>query len=155
MDFQLRVIKVHRDGKRRFDPGDKERLISACLEPGVSLAKLALDHGVNANQLRTWVTTRRSKGGKEIALAEAPGYKPSVFIPAVKAAPAMAGRSGDGALATGRGVEPSSPRRQDSIRARLKVEMANGVKLELEGGDAQMLSALIEALGRCDVPAGA
>jgi transposase len=30
--------------------------------------------------------------------------------------------------------------------------MPNGVTLALEGGDAQLLSAMIEALGRCDVP---
>jgi len=28
------------------------------------------------------------------------------------------------------------------------------VTLALEGGDARLLSAMIEALGRCDVPAG-
>jgi transposase len=32
--------------------------------------------------------------------------------------------------------------------------MPNGVTLSLEGGDARLLSAMIEALGRCDVPAG-
>ncbi len=32
---QLRVVKVLRNGKRRFDPVEKERLIDACLEPGV------------------------------------------------------------------------------------------------------------------------
>jgi transposase len=32
--------------------------------------------------------------------------------------------------------------------------MPNGVTLALEGGDAQLLSAMIEALGRCDVPTG-
>jgi len=51
----LRVVRVLRNGKRWFDPVEKERLIDACLEPGVSVAGLALAHGINANQLRKWV----------------------------------------------------------------------------------------------------
>jgi transposase len=49
------VVSVSRNGKRRYDPIWKERLIAAALEPGVSIARLALEHGVNANQLRNWV----------------------------------------------------------------------------------------------------
>ncbi|MHC2289573.1 hypothetical protein [Bradyrhizobium barranii] len=41
-----------------------------------------------------------------------------------------------------------------SCAGRLTASMPNGVTLSLEGGDAQLLSAVIEALGRCDVPAG-
>jgi len=43
---------------------------------------------------------------------------------------------------------------EGSLPTRLKALMPNGVTLTLEGGDAQLLSAMIEALGRCDVPAG-
>lgn len=46
---ELRVVKVLRNGKRRFDPVEKERLIDACLEPGVPVAGLALKYGVNAS----------------------------------------------------------------------------------------------------------
>jgi hypothetical protein len=38
-----------------YDPQAKRKLIEACLEPGISLAGLALVHGVNANLLRKWV----------------------------------------------------------------------------------------------------
>ncbi len=65
---QLRVMRVLRNGKRRFDPAEKERLIDAALEPGVSVAGLALEHGVNTNQLRNWITLRRRRqeaGGRE------------------------------------------------------------------------------------------
>ncbi|MFS8047050.1 transposase, partial [Rhizobium sp. BR 314] len=49
---KLRVRLVGRDGRRRYDPGSKERLVAACLEPGVSISGLALTHGINANLLR-------------------------------------------------------------------------------------------------------
>ena len=55
----LEITCVRRDGRRRYEPASKERLIEACLRPGVSLAGLALQHGVNANLLRKWVARRR------------------------------------------------------------------------------------------------
>ena len=46
---KLVVRLVSRNGRRRFDPESKDRLIPACLEPGASVSKLAGEHGVNAN----------------------------------------------------------------------------------------------------------
>ncbi len=46
---KLQVRLVGRDGRRRYDPASRERLVAACLEPGVSVSRLALEHGVNAN----------------------------------------------------------------------------------------------------------
>ncbi|MGK9287021.1 transposase, partial [Sinorhizobium meliloti] len=43
---KLVVRLVGRNGRRRFDPASKDRLIAACLEPGASVSKLALEHGV-------------------------------------------------------------------------------------------------------------
>ncbi len=51
----LKVISVGRDGKRRFDKRDRQRLIEACLQPGVSVAGMALRAGVNANLLHRWI----------------------------------------------------------------------------------------------------
>jgi transposase len=36
-------------------PQAKRELIEGCLQPGVSVAKLALMHGINANLLRKWI----------------------------------------------------------------------------------------------------
>ena len=38
----LRAVKVLSNGKRRFDPIEKDRLIDAAMKPGVSVARLAL-----------------------------------------------------------------------------------------------------------------
>ncbi|MBB5575952.1 IS66-like element accessory protein TnpA [Rhizobium paranaense] len=135
---ELRVVKVLRNGKRRFDPVEKERLIDACLEPGVSVAGLALKYGVNANQLRNWIKLRQRRQAEK-ALTVMP-YAPSAFVPVVEAAP------------TAR--PPAMSARPTSTGVRLKARLPNGVRLELEDADAEALSAMIEALGRCDVPAG-
>lgn len=50
----LGVVRVTSNGRRYYDPAGKARLVEACLEPGISVARLALEHGVNANQLRKW-----------------------------------------------------------------------------------------------------
>ncbi|WP_298311864.1 transposase, partial [Reyranella sp.] len=117
----------------------KERLIDAALEPGVSVAGLALTHGINANQLRNWIRLRQRRQ-TENALTAIPINVPPAFVPVVEAAPVAR--------------PPSTSARPTSPRVRLKASLPNGVRLELEDADTQVLSAMIEALGRCDVPAG-
>eukprot|EP01039_Chlorochromonas_danica_P021197 gene21197-26074_t len=46
---KLEISRIFRNGRRRYDPASKERLVAACLEPGVSVSRLALEHGINAN----------------------------------------------------------------------------------------------------------
>ena len=53
--YGLEVVRVTSNGRRYYGRAGKARLIEACLEPGISVARLALEHGVNANQLRKWV----------------------------------------------------------------------------------------------------
>ncbi|MBB4232840.1 transposase [Rhizobium mongolense] len=57
-------------------------MIESCLEPGVSVAGLALEHGVNANQLRNWVARRR-RGQEQERSAH---LRAAGLIPVVKAA---------------------------------------------------------------------
>ena len=61
--LRLETVGVLRNGRRRYDPASKQRLVEACLQPGVSLAGLALQHGVNANLLRKWVAKRQRQNG--------------------------------------------------------------------------------------------
>lgn len=130
---QLRVVRILSNGKRRYDRVDKDRLIDAALEPGVSIAGLALAHGINANQLQNWIRLRQRRQGSEKASAVVPSVAASAFVEVVEAA----------AVAC-----PPEPRsRQKSARTRLKALLANGVRLELEDADPRALSAMIVALG--------
>lgn len=50
-------------GRRRtFDPVFKAEVVAACLHPGVSVAAVALSHGLNANLLRRWVIENERYG---------------------------------------------------------------------------------------------
>lgn len=54
------------DGRCKYDARAKAELVRRCSQPGVSVAAMALAHGVNANLLRKWIglagrrATRRS-----------------------------------------------------------------------------------------------
>ena len=137
----LRVVRVLSNGKRRYDPASKARLIEACLDADVSIAGLALAHGINTNQLRKWVKLHRDRKATGQALTVMPSRAPAAFVPVVAASPIAQ-------------PPPASPSRPSSPRVRLKASLPNGVRLELEDADEQALSVMIEALGRCHVPAG-
>jgi transposase len=59
------VVSRKRDGRYVYSRQAKHELVEACLRPGVSVAGMALAHGVNTNLLRKWIT--RYRGKQEIA----------------------------------------------------------------------------------------
>jgi transposase len=44
--------------RRLHTPEFKQQVVDACLEPGASVAGVALAHGVNANLVRRWLAER-------------------------------------------------------------------------------------------------
>ena len=153
--LRLEVVGVLRNGRRRYDPASKRRLVETCLQPGVSLAGVAMRHGVNANLLRKWVTgQQQQRNGVSVGAIERAA---EVFAPVVE----LCGEAGPPEPPAPPSVQhPVQPakaaRHTDSPAPRLTVEMPNGVTLRLEcsGQDVELVSAMIVTLGRCDVPAG-
>lgn len=56
-------------GRRRYTAEFKKQAIEACLQPGVSMASIALANGLNANLLRRWVTERQEEVAGSVTLA--------------------------------------------------------------------------------------
>jgi transposase len=54
-DQKLAVRLIGRNGRRRYEPASKYRLVAACLEPSASVSRLVLEHGVNANLVWKWI----------------------------------------------------------------------------------------------------
>jgi transposase len=52
-----------RDGRCVYEKQAKRELVRRCQQPGVSVAALALAHGLNANLLRKWVTVATTPRG--------------------------------------------------------------------------------------------
>ena len=68
------VVGRKRDGRCTYDPVAKQALIDECLKPGVSVARVAMLYGVNANLLRTWIAKSSQPNphhGKALASAAA------------------------------------------------------------------------------------
>ena len=47
--------------RRRHSPEFRASVIQACLQPGVSIAAVALANGLNANMVRKWVIEERER----------------------------------------------------------------------------------------------
>lgn len=58
------LIRGHkRDGRCIYDRRAKQELVRRCRQPGVSVAAIALAHGLNANLVRKWITTATRRRG--------------------------------------------------------------------------------------------
>lgn len=149
--FGLKVVNVGRDGKRRYDRQAKQRLIEACLMPNVSVAGLALQAGINANLLRKWIKLYQQR--RVNASANAQGVAVTTpFVEVVNAGEsAIAHRPIDQRV---RSIAQRTPSEQ--LSAHLSAQMLNGITLKLSCGadGAALITAMIDALGRCDVPSG-
>lgn len=70
----------------------KAGAVATCMQPGMSMAAVAMAHGVNANLLRRWVREAEMKtstgtASDDVGAVEAPPLK-SVFVPVALPAPA-------------------------------------------------------------------
>jgi transposase len=153
-DLKSRLVTgFERDGRRRrFDPQAKLELVQACMQPGVSVARLALEHAVNANLLRKWIRDyERERNGSAASKAiesQAPAFVPVVQIGEIGASVTdVRGRPTRMGIAQSR--ECMSPPSQ------LVAQLPNGVTLKLgcNEHDVALMSTMIETLVRCHVPA--
>ena len=74
------VIKPGRV-KRRHSEEFKQALVTACTEPGVSVAGVALANGINANQVRRWMRERGVPPPSRRSKVPAPVETAAEFIP--------------------------------------------------------------------------
>ncbi|AEG02134.1 IS66-like element accessory protein TnpA [Methylomonas methanica] len=75
------------DGRCLYDPEAKQELVEACLQPGLSVAKVALEYGINANLLRKWMGQYRERGHPNRASPLAlPAFAPVLSLNAEKQA---------------------------------------------------------------------
>ena len=69
--MHTKLIKAPmRRSRRRYTEEFKKQAIEACLQPGISMASVALANGLNANLLRRWVTERSGKAADTVLLPD-------------------------------------------------------------------------------------
>jgi len=77
--------------RRRHSAEFKALVIGECLKPGVSIAAVALAHGLNANMLRKWVIDAEHKGVAPMSAVAAVQVPPPTFVPLALPAPVVDG----------------------------------------------------------------
>ncbi len=80
---------------RTYAPKFKAELVAASQVPGVSVAALALQHGMNANVLHRWLKEHQRSGCHALAAHRTPGIAPAspAFIPLALPAPTAISRA--------------------------------------------------------------
>lgn len=74
--------------RRHHDDEFKQRLLAECGEPGASVARVALLHGINANLLHTWRREARDKAEAAAPLPPPPPHAPAFIAVAMAPSPA-------------------------------------------------------------------
>lgn len=112
------IVGHGRDGRCLYDPEAKRELVEICLRPNISVAKVALEFGINANLLRKWMGLYCETGYPN---PSGPLALPA-FVPVQS-------------LSTGKFTESS-----------LSAELPNGVKLALPSVALSDLPLILKAL---------
>ena len=120
---QRLVVGRKQDGRCCYDPQAKRELIEACFLPGVSVAKLALAHGINANLLRTWMAKHQRQSLASISVRSS-SVTSSPFIPVV----------------------PVSADRTPHLVPALAARLPNGVRLKWSALPADQLAPMLRLL---------
>ncbi len=122
------VERTKSNGKRIFATAFKRWIVEEARRPGASIARLAMQHGVNANQLHRWMRLPQWRGdGVPSAAVLLPvsidvGPTPITSTP-VTAAPVP--------------VTPATP---------IEIELGGGTVRVLPGVDAGLLRTVLAAL---------
>jgi transposase len=125
---QVNLVKLVRaDGRRMYEWQAKLAIVREACAPGVSLAKVALKHGLNANLVRRWVVKHRAQA-THLAAQSVPALLPVVV---------------------GRSKRQNATRAPDAIdqhRSAIEIELPRGVVRFYGSIERTVLQDLIEAL---------
>jgi transposase-like protein len=112
------VRQVDAAGRRWYTQAFKAQVVTACRQPGASVARVALEHGLNANLVRKWL-----RQGDGAAVARSNGGMH--FVPVIAAATDLATAEGTcAALATGKRIEADTVAVVELGSARIRIGAA-------------------------------
>lgn len=129
-------VRVNRTGRRTFSAAYKLEVVRRCSEPGVSVAGVAMAHGINANLVRRWIVRQRRD-----ALDVTPKPAAALLPVTIEAPVPVARESGDGQANL-------APRRHRSATTGIEIELG-GARIHLRGAvNAAALMTVIDVLLR-------
>jgi len=127
-DLGKRLVVGHkRDGRCVYDARAKHELVIAYRESGVSIAKMARECGINANQLGAWIRRHERATAKAVTpIGSAVDVAQPAFVP----------------------VHVEAKSLEVAMSMDMQARLPNGVVVDLRGCDMQQARSVIEALGR-------
>jgi transposase-like protein len=134
------VVGHKSDGRCRYDPKVKQELIRQCMKPGVSVARMALQHGVNTNLLRTWITKAQRAIAKQMVVPEVSAPDAQAFVP-VKLESTLTANLPP-AIKT-----PRLAGKATATLVRMQVRLPNGVSIDLGHAPLQEMGEVMQMLG--------
>jgi transposase len=116
------------DGRAVYDPQVKAEVVRACMKPGVSVAGMALQCGINANLLRRWISQSMGADRKQsqVDIPTVARAGADTFVPLRLAVQAVA---------------------SVALKVRLHARLPNGVEVEISDADPGKLMPVLELLG--------
>ncbi|MFG6433570.1 IS66-like element accessory protein TnpA [Roseateles sp. LYH14W] len=131
-DLKRRLVLRHKPGGRCvYDKKAKAEFVEQCLQPGVSVARLAREFGINANQVSRWIREHGQLRKPASVAASTLVGSPFVAVPVLRAAVERDAHELDGARDVG-----------------LQAKLPNGVAVELRGVGPRQLAEVLQMLGR-------
>jgi transposase-like protein len=136
------VVGHKRDGRCRYDPQVKHELIRQCMLPGVSVARMAMQHGINANLLRTWITKAQNSNASAVqrAVSETAMQDAQAFVPVQVKASASCTAVAMPTKACG------ASSKLLAVSMRIQVQLPNGVSVDLGQARMEELSGVMQML---------
>jgi transposase len=141
-----RLVTGHkRDGRCTYDSQAKSEIVQACVRPGVSVSRIAMQCGVNANLLRRWIVERQLEGApRQTTLSKKPNAsEPSFVALRLEATKPVA-------IAAAAAPPPHSPPPLAHCTIRLHVRLPNGVEFNLHDTRLEEFAHLARVLS--DLP---
>jgi transposase len=130
-----------RDGRCTYDPQAKFEVVQACVRPGVSVSRIAMQCGVNANLLRRWIVERQLEGApRQTTSSKKPNASEPSFVALRLEATQPAATAAAPPVGTVR------------LHVRLHVRLPNGVQLDFNETRLEEFAHLARVLS--DLPLG-
>ena len=123
-------VKVNRTGRRTYSQAYKRDLVKQCCVPGVSVAGIALAHGMNANLVRRWIVREQRRKGAALAVPKA------VMLPVTIAA------------ATEEAHAPATAKAPSSAQATIEIDFCGARIYVRDGVDAKTLRRVLDVLAQ-------
>jgi transposase len=129
-------VRINRTGRRTYTSAYKRDVVRQCSEPGVSVAAVAMQKGINANLVRRWIVRQQ----RELVAARATPA-PAMLPVAIDATATVS------VLEAGIGGNASSkPKR--AAAASIEIELY-GARIHLRDGvDADALRSVLDVLAQ-------